>query len=74
MIVVGTRSGQKSSGSLVGGNTGGTFTGKLSAAAVTIKLDFPVPRSPAITIRTPLLPPDCTLPAGALAIGRPKTA
>lgn len=50
-----------SAGKVVGGKTGGTLAGKVSAAAVTIKLDFPVPLSPATTIRTalelPLAPP-----------------
>lgn len=55
MTVTGTRSGNISSGNLVGGNTGGTFAGKASAAAVIIKLDLPVPRSPATTIRTPFV-------------------
>lgn len=41
----------------MGGKTGGTLDGNVSAAAVTIKLDFPVARSPATTIRTPVLPP-----------------
>ena len=68
MIVMGTRSGQKSSGNLVGGNTGATLAGKFSAAAVTIKLDFPVPRSPATTIRTPVRFPEFVAPAEALAI------
>lgn len=53
IMVIGTFSGYISSGNLVGGNTGGTLVGKVSAAAVTIKLDFPVPRSPATTMRTP---------------------
>lgn len=68
MIVMGTRSGKKSSGSLVGGNTGGTFAAKFSAAAVTIKLDFPVPLSPATTIRTPVRPNGFVGPAEAFAI------
>jgi hypothetical protein len=55
MIVMGTRSGKISLGSLVGGNTGGTFFGNFSAAAVAIRLDFPVPLSPATTIRNPVL-------------------
>ena len=58
IIVTGTRSGYISSGNLVGGNKGGTLIGKVSAAAVTIKLDFPVPRSPETTIRTPRTPPE----------------
>lgn len=65
---MGTRSGKKSSGSLVGGNTGGTFAGKFSAATVTIKLDLPLPRSPATTIRTPVLPYGFVFPAEAFAI------
>jgi hypothetical protein len=68
MIVMGTRSGKKSSGSLVGGNTGGTFVGKFSAAAVTTRLDFPVPRSPATTILTPDLAYGFVAPAEAFAI------
>lgn len=68
MMVMGTRSGQKSSGSLVGGNTGGTLAGKVSAAAVTIKLDFPVPFSPHTTILTPVLPPGPEFAADAFAI------
>lgn len=68
MIVIGTRSGYRSSGSLVGGNTGGTFTGKFSAAAVIMRLDFPVPWSPATTIRTPVRPCGLTVPAEALAM------
>ena len=52
MTMTGTRSGNISSGNLVGGRVGGTLVGKASAAAVTIRLDFPVPRSPATTIRT----------------------
>jgi hypothetical protein len=55
MIVIGTQLGKISSGSLVGGNTGGTFFMNFLAAAVAIRLDFPVPRSPATTIRTPVL-------------------
>lgn len=69
---MGTCSGKKLSGSLVGGRTGGTFTGKLSAAAVIIKLDFPVPRSPATTIRTVVRPPVFTAPAGAFVIETAK--
>lgn len=40
--------------SLVGGRTGGTLGRNLSAAAVSIKLDLPVPGSPTTTTRTPL--------------------
>lgn len=68
MIVMGTRSGYRSSGNLVGGNTGGEVTGKFSAAAVIIRLDFPVPWSPATTIRTPVRPCGLTVPAEAFAI------
>lgn len=59
MTVTGTLSGNISSGSLVGGRTGGTLVVKVSAAAVTIKVDLPVLASPATTRRTPpvLLPP-----------------
>jgi len=56
-MVMGTRSGNMSSGKRDGGNTGGTFVGKVSDTAVTIKLDLPVPRSPAMTIRMPFLFP-----------------
>lgn len=51
---MGTRSGYISSGKRVGGNTGGACVGKVSEAAVTIKLDFPVPLSPTTTMRTAL--------------------
>ena len=62
-MVTGTRSGYKSTGSLVGGSTGGTLVGKFSAAAVTIKLDFPVFASPATTILTPFpAPPAAVAP------------
>jgi len=56
-MVMGTRSGNMSSGNRDGGNTGGTFVGKVSDTAVTIKLVFPVPRSPATTILIPFLFP-----------------
>lgn len=36
----------------MGGSTEGTLSGNDSVAAAAIKLDFPVPRSPATTIRT----------------------
>lgn len=52
MIVIGTRSGNMSEGRRVGGRTGGTFSGNISAATVTIRLDFPVPRSPMTAMRT----------------------
>jgi hypothetical protein len=68
MIVMGTSWGNKLSGSLVGGNTGGTFVMKFLAAAVAIRLDFPVPRSPATTIRTPVLVYRFVAPAEAFAI------
>lgn len=57
MMVMGTRSGNISSGRRDGGKTGGTLVGKVSETAVTIKLDFPVARSPATTIRIPFLVP-----------------
>lgn len=52
MMVIGTRSGNMSEGRRVGGRTGGTFSGKISEATVTIRLDFPVPGSPTTTMRT----------------------
>ena len=70
MIVRGTKSGKKSAGRRVGESTGGTFSGNDSVAAVTIKLDFPVPRSPATTTRTPLRPPELKFPAKPPNIGR----
>lgn len=69
MMVTGTKSGKKSAGSRVGGSTGGTFSGNDSEAAVTIKLDFPVPRSPATTTRTPDRPPEVEYPAKPPDIG-----
>lgn len=63
-----------SGGKLVGGNTGGTLAGKESAAAVTIKLDFPVPLSPATTMRTRLKPPIPPPPAIKTANTNTKTA
>ena len=53
MIVRGTEPGKKASGSLVGGNTLRTFVGKLLPNAVPMRLDFPVPLSPATTILIP---------------------
>lgn len=69
MIVRGTKSGKKSVGRRVGESTGGTFSGNDSVAAATIKLDFPVPRSPATTTRTPVRPPELKFPAKPLDIG-----
>jgi hypothetical protein len=68
MIVMGTRSGKISSGSLVRGNTGGIFFGMFLDAAATIRLDFPVPWSPVTTIRTPVLVYGFVAPAGAFPI------
>lgn len=56
MTVRETLSGKKSAGKLVGGSTGGTASGNDSDAMAAIRLDFPVPRSPATTTRTPLRP------------------
>ena len=50
--MTGTRSGKKSAGRRVGGRTGETFSGKDSEAAAAIRLDLPVPWSPAMTTRT----------------------
>lgn len=52
MRVTGMRSGKKSAGRRVGGRTRGTFSGKDSEAAEAMRLDLPVPRSPATTTRT----------------------
>lgn len=38
----------------MGGSTGGTVSGNESDAIAAIRLDLPVPRSPATTTRTPL--------------------
>jgi hypothetical protein len=72
MRVTGTRSVKKSAGRRVGGRTGGTFSGNDSAAAAAIRLDFPVPRSPATTTRTLVRPPElleCPTEPPANAIG-----
>lgn len=57
MIVIETRSGNISSGRREGGKTGETLVGKFSETAVRIKLDLPVPWSPATTIRISFLLP-----------------
>lgn len=54
MTVRGTRSLYKSAGRRVGGSTGGAFRSKASVATAEIKVDLPVPRSPAMTTRTPV--------------------
>ncbi|KAI3698288.1 hypothetical protein L2E82_41718 [Cichorium intybus] len=51
ITVTGTRSGNISSDNQVGGNTGETFARKASVTTVIIKLDLPVPRLLATTIR-----------------------
>lgn len=56
MMVMGTLSGYKSTGKRVGGSRGGTASWKESDAAAAMRLDFPVPRSPTTTTRTPARP------------------
>lgn len=54
MIVNGTLSGDMLLGRMVGVNTGGTSLTEFPAAKVAIRLDLPVPLSPATTMRIPV--------------------
>lgn len=62
MMVIGIYSGYASAGRVVGGRTRGTLSGKVSEATAEIRLDFPVPLSPATATRRLLRPPEDDFP------------